>query len=103
MVALCQAKERTGMQHVILTKKTAHSHPSGGKSDESPALGRKNWLFIVSESAGKRTAVMMSLLATAKANGLNPAIWLTDTLQRLPTTKNKDINTLLPLKNRTAQ
>lgn len=67
------------------------------------ALGRKNWLFIGSESAGKRTAVIMSLLATAKANGLNPAIWLTDTLQRLPTTKDKDINTLLPLKNWTAQ
>ena len=63
------------------------------------ALGRKNWLFIGSESAGKRAAVIMSLLSTAKANGLNPAMWLTDTLERLPTTKNKDINRLLPLKN----
>jgi len=67
------------------------------------ALGRKNWLFIGSESAGKRAAVIMSLLATAKVNGLNPAIWLTDTLQRLPTTKDKDINTLLPLKTWTVQ
>jgi hypothetical protein len=62
------------------------------------ALGRKNWLFIGSESAGKRTAVIMSLLATAKANGLNPARWLSDTLERLPTTLNKNISDLLPLR-----
>jgi len=63
------------------------------------ALGRKNWLFIGSESAGKRAAVIMSLLATAKANGLNPAHWLSDTLERLPTTLNKNITDLLPLKH----
>jgi len=62
------------------------------------ALGRKNWLFIGSESTGKRTAVIMSLLATAKANGLNPAHWLSDTLERLPTTLNKNIADLLPLR-----
>jgi hypothetical protein len=28
----------------------------------------------------------MSLLATAKANGIEPHAWLTDTLTRLPTT-----------------
>lgn len=63
------------------------------------ALGRKNWLFIGSELAGERAAVIMSLLATAKANGLNPALWLTDTLERLPTTLNKNIGDLLPLKH----
>lgn len=61
------------------------------------AIGRKNWLFAGSESAGKRAAAIMSLIATAKANGLNPHAWLTDTLTRLPTTKDKDIETLLPL------
>jgi hypothetical protein len=43
--------------------------------------------------------VILSLLATAKANGLDPAKWLLDTLEKLPTTKNKDLHTLLPLKN----
>lgn len=54
------------------------------------ALGRKNWLFIGSEAAGQRQAVIMSLLATAKANGLEPTQWLQDTLERLPTAKAKD-------------
>lgn len=61
------------------------------------AIGRKNWLFAGSESAGKRAAAIMSLLATAKANGLEPHAWLTDVLTRLPTTRDRDIDTLLPL------
>ncbi len=60
------------------------------------ALGRKNWLFAGSERAGERAAVLMSLLATAKANGHEPHAWLTDVLTRLPTTKDRDIGTLLP-------
>lgn len=61
------------------------------------AIGRKNWLFAGSETAGRRAAAIMSLIATAKANGLEPHTWLTDTLTRLPTTKDRDIATLLPL------
>jgi transposase len=60
------------------------------------ALGRKNWLFAGSETAGQRAAAIMSLLATAKANGHDPHAWLTDVLTRLPTTLDRDIETLLP-------
>ena len=59
-------------------------------------LGRKNWLFAGSETAGKRTAAIMSLLATAKTNGHEPQAWLTDVLTRLPTTLDRDIDALLP-------
>jgi len=61
------------------------------------AVGRKNWLFAGSETAGHRAAAIMSLIATAKANGLEPHAWLTNVLTRLPTTKDRDIDTLLPL------
>lgn len=60
------------------------------------ALGRRNWLFVGSESAGRRAAAIMSLLATAKANGHEPHAWLLDVLTRLPTTLNRDIAQLLP-------
>lgn len=63
----------------------------------SIAVGRKNGLFAGSESAGKRAAAIMSLIATAKANGLKPHAWLTDALTGLPTTKDRDIDSLLPL------
>lgn len=60
------------------------------------ALGRKNWLFAGSDTAGRRAAAIMSLLATAKANGHDPHAWLGDVLDRLPTTQASEIKTLLP-------
>lgn len=60
------------------------------------ALGRKNWLHVGSEPAGRRACAIMSLLATAKANGHDPHAWLSDVLERLPTTKDRDIDALLP-------
>ncbi|SUX33362.1 Transposase and inactivated derivatives [Chromobacterium violaceum] len=61
------------------------------------ALGKKNWLFAGSERAGRRAAAIQSLLATAKLNGLEPAAWLKDTLERLPAWPNSRIDELLPL------
>lgn len=61
------------------------------------ALGRKNWMFVGAERAGHRAAAIMSLLATAKVNGLDPHAWLTDVLTRLPTTLDRHIDSLLPL------
>lgn len=61
------------------------------------AIGRKNWLFAGSATAGERAAVIMGLIATAKANGLEPHAWLTDVLTRLPTTLDKHLDSLLPV------
>src|SRR3978361_815146 len=36
------------------------------------ALGRKSWLFAGSDRGGQRTAVMLSLIATAKLNDIDP-------------------------------
>jgi len=61
------------------------------------ALGKKNWLFTGSERAGQRAAAIQTLLGTAKLNGLNPADWLKDTLDKLPAWPNSRIDELLPL------
>ena len=60
------------------------------------ALGRKNWLFAGSETAGRRAAAIMSLIASAKANGHDPYAYLKDVLTRLPTHPNRRIDELLP-------
>ena len=65
------------------------------------ALGRKNWLFTGSERAGQRAAAIQTLLGTAKLNGLDPAAWLRDTLEKLPTCLNSQIDSLLPLRGET--
>ncbi len=61
------------------------------------ALGRKNWLFAGSARGGEAFAILLSLIETAKANGLNPRDWLLDTLKRLPTLPNNRLHELLPL------
>lgn len=61
------------------------------------AVGKKNWLFTGSERAGRRAAAIQSLLATAKLNGIEPAAWLKDTLEKLPAWPNNRIDELLPL------
>ena len=62
------------------------------------AIGKKNWLFTGSERAGKRAAAIQTLLGTAKLNGLDPAAWLRDTLEKLSTCLNSEIDSLLPLR-----
>jgi len=60
------------------------------------ALGRKNWLFIGSQLAGERAAVVMSLLQSAKLNGHDPWAYLKDVLTRMPTQLNSRLDELLP-------
>ena len=60
------------------------------------AIGRKNWLFVGSSQAGERAAVMLSLIESAKLNGIDPWAYLKDVFERLPTLKNRDLELLLP-------
>ena len=60
------------------------------------ALGRRNWLFIGSQLAGERAAMVMSLLQSAKLNGRDPWAYLKDVLTRLPTLPNSRLEELLP-------
>ena len=60
------------------------------------AMGRKAWLFAGSELAGKRAAVVMSLVQSAKLHGHDPWAYLSDVLARLPNHLNSRIDELLP-------
>lgn len=60
------------------------------------AMGRKAWMFVGSEQAGQRAAVVMSLVQSARMNGHDPYAYLRDVLQRLPTQLNSRIEELLP-------
>src|SRR6266849_6317308 len=59
-------------------------------------VGRKRWLFIGHPDAGWRSAVIYSLLISARRRGLNPQAYLTDILARLPSIKITHIHELLP-------
>jgi transposase len=60
------------------------------------AIGRQNWLFAGSLRAGKRAAAVMSLIHSARLNGLDPYAYMRDVLERLPTQPASQIAELLP-------
>lgn len=59
-------------------------------------LGAKNWLFVGSGLAGQRAAVVMSLVQSAKLNGLNPWAYLRDVLARIHSHPSHRLDELLP-------
>jgi transposase len=62
------------------------------------ALGRKNALFAGSDGGARHWAIVASLVATAKLNGVEPLAWLTDMLERMVSgqTKAHELERLLP-------
>lgn len=59
-------------------------------------LGRKNFLFVGSERGGETAAIFMSLIATCKANKINPYEYLKDILARINAHPHRKLAELLP-------
>jgi transposase len=63
------------------------------------ALGRKNWLFSDTVAGAKASAILYSLIETAKAGGHEPYDYLRHVLMELPKAQTaEDITALLPYK-----
>jgi len=60
------------------------------------AKGRDNWMFAGNDRAAERLTILLSLVATCEANGVNPEDYLSDVLTRTDTHLAKDIDNLLP-------
>ena len=60
-------------------------------------IGRKAWLFADTQTGARASALIYSLVETAKANGLEPYLWLRKVLRALPTaTTVEHFEALLP-------
>jgi transposase len=62
------------------------------------AVGKKNWLFFGSEEAGRRNAVIYTLIQNCRLHGVEPYAYLKDVLERLPRITNQQVAELTPLK-----
>ncbi|MBX3209769.1 MAG: IS66 family transposase [Labilithrix sp.] len=60
------------------------------------ALGRKNFLFVHSEDAGKELALLYSLVVSCARLGVNPVEYLADILDRIDKTADDHLRELLP-------
>ena len=60
-------------------------------------IGRKGWLFCDTPAGAHASAVIYSLLGTAKANGLEPYTWLRRVMRDLPAAQTvEEVEALLP-------
>ena len=59
-------------------------------------VGRRNWLFAGSDTGGETLARAMTLIETAKINGLDPQAYLADLLDRIHHHKANHLDALLP-------
>jgi len=60
-------------------------------------IGRKNWLFSNTGNGAKSSAMLYSIIETAKANGLIPYDYLVRLFEEQPRRKeNDDVDDLLP-------
>lgn len=60
------------------------------------AIGKKNFLFFGSGEAGEQSAILYTIVASARRRGLDPEAYLTDVIRRLPTTPATQMHTLTP-------
>lgn len=60
------------------------------------AIGRKNWLFVGNEDSGEATGIILSLVQSCRAIGVNPREYLEDVMRRLMSHNAQKIQELLP-------
>ena len=88
------ARLRSYLDHGILEL----DNNTAERAMRSVAIGRKNYLFVGSQTGGKAAAIAYTLIETAKLNGIDPQAWLADTLARIPDYKINRVDDLLPWK-----
>lgn len=74
----------------VLHKDTGEKYAPGYIAIRPLTLSRKNFLFCGNHEAAENTAVICSLLATCKAQEVNPREWLNDVITRLPYYQEKE-------------
>jgi transposase len=77
----------------------ARLRPDNGESERAIrplAIGRKNWLFAGSKTGGDATGILLSLVQTCRAVGVEPFAYLEDVLRRVNGHPAARIDELLP-------
>ena len=77
-------RQQSWLMHVFCDGRLELSNNRAERSVRPFAIGRKNWLFSNTPLGAKISAVIYSLVETAKINGLNPASYLEYLLTALP-------------------
>ena len=77
-------KHQATFEHVLLDGNLELSNNKAERAVKSLVMGRKNWLFSQSFKGTTASGIILSLIETAKRNGLDPEKYLNYLLQKLP-------------------
>ena len=77
----------------------ARLKPDNGESERAIrplAIGRKNWLFAGSKRGGDATGMLLSLIQSCRAMGIDPFVYIEDVLRRINGHPANRVDELLP-------
>jgi len=77
-------KQRKYLEGFLLDGRLEISNNRAERSIKPFVIGRKNWLFSNTPKGANASAVIYSLIETAKENGLNPFPYLQYLFEQLP-------------------
>jgi len=88
--------QRQWLMNVFLDGRAELSNNRIENSVRPFALGRKNWLFCNTVNGAHASAVVYSIIETAKENGLKPFEYLEFLFETLPNKATSSLDSLLP-------
>ena len=91
-----EARSINGFSLFIDDGRVAIDNNAAERAVRPICLGKKNWLFAGSETGAETLASAMTLIESAKMNGLDPQAYITDLLNRIYDHKINRIDELLP-------
>ena len=89
-------KQEKWLMNVFCDGRLELSNNRAERSIKPFVIGRKNWLFASSVAGAKASAMALSIIETAKENGLKPFEYLNFLLETLLAEPNRQIEELLP-------
>jgi transposase len=87
---------RTGFSLFLEDGRVAIDNNPAERALRPIGIGRKNWLFAGADTGAETLARAMTIIETAKMNGLDPQAYLTDILDRINDHKINRLDELLP-------
>jgi hypothetical protein len=89
--------QRQYLERYLLDGRLEISNNCAERSIKPFVIGRKNWLFANTPAGARASAILYSLIESAKENGLNPMNYLADVLRNAPNLPaGASVDVLLP-------
>lgn len=76
--------QRVTLNRIINNGAVDWSNNASERNMKTLVIGRKNWLFSTSQAGTRANAIWMTLIELAKANGIDPSVYLVYLLKNIP-------------------